>query len=300
MRNLLLLAFTSSVLLAACGGGDTGGSPQPVADTLAPAVSLNAVQNGTTVNLTASASDSSGVSKVEFYRNGTLIGTDTTAPYEWADSVSSADNGTLNYSARAADAVGNIGTGAAQLTLNITTLYQGVWGWAIADTSGNLVDSGAAVFYDEDTYQDRTAAFGTFANITKTPAGNPTKSGFSLMGPISAVGQLETGFFLGNPTDAAVNPYFIGIDSDNTMGTYQGSATFSGTGSTFVNGQESQAVYVALVQSSNIVPQGLALDSAKAAARATAERLVTLSQPSPLKADAAQVKAVADNFLKNR
>ena len=36
---------------------------------------------GDNVTLQATASDSDGISKVEFYRGSTLIGTDTTSPY---------------------------------------------------------------------------------------------------------------------------------------------------------------------------------------------------------------------------
>jgi regulation of enolase protein 1 (concanavalin A-like superfamily) len=55
---------------------------------VAPAVSLTSPQNGasiapdTTVNITATASDSDGsVAKVDFYQGSTLIGSDSTSPY---------------------------------------------------------------------------------------------------------------------------------------------------------------------------------------------------------------------------
>ncbi|HWI56654.1 MAG TPA: Ig-like domain-containing protein, partial [Bacillota bacterium] len=63
---------------------------QPVPVNLPPSVWLTspypgaAVNAGTTLNLTASASDASGISKVEFYQGSTLLGTATTIPYTLA------------------------------------------------------------------------------------------------------------------------------------------------------------------------------------------------------------------------
>lgn len=47
----------------------------------APAVDLTAPATGGTVDLTASASDASGVSTVEFYVDRTLLAVDTASPY---------------------------------------------------------------------------------------------------------------------------------------------------------------------------------------------------------------------------
>ncbi|GEM44916.1 glycosyl hydrolase family 18 protein [Deinococcus cellulosilyticus] len=94
-------------------------------DTIAPTVSLAASPTSLTaagnVNLTATASDNVGVTKVEFYRGTTLIATDTTAPYTYADSFSSsAQNGTYSYTAKAFDAAGNNKTSTAvTATVNI-------------------------------------------------------------------------------------------------------------------------------------------------------------------------------------
>ena len=73
------------------------------------------------MTLSASASDNVGVTKVEFYRGTTLINTDTTAPYSYADAFSSsAQNGTYSYTAKAFDAAGNNKTStAATATVNI-------------------------------------------------------------------------------------------------------------------------------------------------------------------------------------
>ncbi|WP_245808392.1 Ig-like domain-containing protein [Deinococcus hopiensis] len=71
-----------------------------------------------TVNLSA-ASDNVGVTKVEFYRGSILLSTDTTSPYTAADSVTSAQNGTQTYVAKAFDAAGNTRSASASVTVNI-------------------------------------------------------------------------------------------------------------------------------------------------------------------------------------
>jgi subtilisin family serine protease len=97
-----------------------------VTDTTPPAVSITSPAGGTTytsaqtITLTASASDNIGVAKVEFYDTGTLKGTDTTAPYRYAWSFTSAADGAHDWTARAYDAAGNVTTSAVvTLTVNI-------------------------------------------------------------------------------------------------------------------------------------------------------------------------------------
>jgi regulation of enolase protein 1 (concanavalin A-like superfamily) len=84
----------------------------------APTVSLTAPVSGATftapatISLTASASDPENqLSRVEFYRSGTLIGSDTTSPY--TASWSSAPAGSYSLTAVAIDAAGNRTTSAA-------------------------------------------------------------------------------------------------------------------------------------------------------------------------------------------
>ncbi|WP_051963386.1 Ig-like domain-containing protein [Deinococcus misasensis] len=90
------------------GSGDT--TPPTASLTVSPA-NLTASGN---INLSATATDNVGVTKVEFYRNGTLINTDTTAPYTYADPFTSgAQNGSYSYTAKSFDAAGNSTTSTA-------------------------------------------------------------------------------------------------------------------------------------------------------------------------------------------
>lgn len=83
----------------------------------APTVSLTAPANGAsvsgTVAVSATASDDIGVDRVEFLLDGTLLGSDASAPYSisWNSTTASTGNHTLQ--ARAFDLADNVGTSAA-------------------------------------------------------------------------------------------------------------------------------------------------------------------------------------------
>jgi len=89
-------------------------------------VSITSPTSGTTyttaqtVPITASASGN-GVAKVEFYDGTTLKGTDTASPYTYAWSITSTNNGTHSWTAKAYDTVNSTTSTAVSLTVNITT-----------------------------------------------------------------------------------------------------------------------------------------------------------------------------------
>lgn len=98
----------------------TGGSAEAPADTTAPATVITAPTSGTAagnIEITASATDASGIEKVEFYIDSRLLSTDTSSSYraEW-DTKDSA-NGTHNITVKAHDKAGNVGQ--ASLTVNV-------------------------------------------------------------------------------------------------------------------------------------------------------------------------------------
>src|SRR6266487_4064517 len=88
-------------------------TPPLVPDTTSPTVNitnpLNAstVKHGTTVTITATASDNVGVSKVEFSVNNSLLCTDTTAPYTCAWTVPGKRGTTYTITAKVYDEAGN-------------------------------------------------------------------------------------------------------------------------------------------------------------------------------------------------
>ena len=83
-------------------------------DYTAPSVSVTSPVEGAqivgTTTLQASATDNRALSKVEFYVDGALIGSDTTAPYSASWDSRTAANGGHVLTAKATDTSGNVGT----------------------------------------------------------------------------------------------------------------------------------------------------------------------------------------------
>ena len=98
-------------LLYSIFGGGGGG------DTTSPTTSITSPANGATVGgtttVSANASDNVGVSRVELYVDGSLNSTDTSSPYSFSWSTTSAANGSHSLQTRAYDAGGNSGSSAA-------------------------------------------------------------------------------------------------------------------------------------------------------------------------------------------
>ncbi|WP_259302915.1 Ig-like domain-containing protein [Thermomonas sp. S9] len=90
---------------------DQGGSTP--ADTTPPTVSASESGSSGTITLSASASDNVGVSKVEFWIDGVLVATDTSAPYAVTFDSTTLSNGSHGLVAKAYDAAGNVGTSSS-------------------------------------------------------------------------------------------------------------------------------------------------------------------------------------------
>ncbi|CAK0777753.1 PKD domain-containing protein [Gammaproteobacteria bacterium] len=112
-------SFTTSLKVSSNGTETTCSSQVTVkttsSDTTAPTVSLSPSPVGPytppqTVTLTAIATDNIGVTRVEFYDGTSLKGTDSSAPFSHAWSVTSAEGGNHAWAAKAYDAAGNVGT----------------------------------------------------------------------------------------------------------------------------------------------------------------------------------------------
>ena len=87
-----------------------------IGDTTPPSVSISsnpadAVHTSVqTVMIQANASDDTGISHVEFFKNGTLIHSDSSFPYEYQWLVNASDNGSHTWTAKAYDRAGNSAT----------------------------------------------------------------------------------------------------------------------------------------------------------------------------------------------
>lgn len=111
-RAFSLLVLTG--LLSACGGPS-----DPTPPTVAVQVSPTTLVAPGPVTFTATASDASGVARVEFYDGSTLVATDAEAPYTATKSYGPADNGARTIRARAYDPSGNAAEASATLTVAI-------------------------------------------------------------------------------------------------------------------------------------------------------------------------------------
>lgn len=129
--------------------GNVGSASEAVTvanDTAAPTVSLTAPSTGAsltgTATLSASATDNIGVTKVEFYANGTLLTATNVAPYGYTWNTSAVANGSYTITAKAYDAAGNIGTssGATVSVANAVKTSYTLWP---ATTVPSVVDAGA-------------------------------------------------------------------------------------------------------------------------------------------------------------
>jgi subtilisin family serine protease len=79
-------------------------------DTTAPSVSISSPTSGTVrgvVTVNASASDNVGVARVDLYVNGSLLATDSVAPYSFSWDTTGGPDGTVTLLARGYDAAGN-------------------------------------------------------------------------------------------------------------------------------------------------------------------------------------------------
>lgn len=124
-----------TLIAKASDGTSTGTSPQinvtvnnsstpPSTDNVPPTVSITNPSNGATLTgtatVSANASDNVGVTKVEFYANGTLISTQTTpvsSTYSFGWETTKVQDGQYTITAKAYDAAGNSTTSSGVTTI---------------------------------------------------------------------------------------------------------------------------------------------------------------------------------------
>jgi len=118
-------------LLYTLGFGGGGG------DTTPPTTSITSPANGATVSgtitVSANASDNVGVSRVELFVDGSLVGTDTSSPYSFSWNTTSVSDGSHGLQTRAYDAAGNSGSSS---TVNVTVANGGGGGGELISNGG--------------------------------------------------------------------------------------------------------------------------------------------------------------------
>jgi fibronectin type 3 domain-containing protein len=98
-------------------------TPQAASDTTVPTVTLTSPANGATVSgssvtISANASDNVGVNNVEFFVDGSLLASDTSSPYSTVWNSTAVPNGTHTIMAKAYDAARNSSSSTFTVTVN--------------------------------------------------------------------------------------------------------------------------------------------------------------------------------------
>ncbi|MBI2035549.1 MAG: Ig-like domain-containing protein [Candidatus Liptonbacteria bacterium] len=159
-------------------------------DAIFPTVSITSPASGASytaagpVNIQVDASDDVGVNMVTFYKDGVSQGFDTSSPYEFTWNITSADNGTYKWHARAFDAANNMTMSSEiSLTVNIPvgpqtiTLYPSLigtyTGWVpFGGTATSVLRDGTDTTYISGGTNLETRTFGM--EQVQSPAGNIT------------------------------------------------------------------------------------------------------------------------------
>jgi beta-mannanase len=110
------------------------------ADTTPPAVSFAAPADGADVSgavgVTVSASDNVGVTRVELYAGGSLVGSATAAPYDFNLDTRGLAGGAATLTAKAYDAAGNSSTSQINLNVKNSSDRSYYFGWYDDASSG--------------------------------------------------------------------------------------------------------------------------------------------------------------------
>lgn len=194
--------------LGTCG---TSGSNQPPTVALTAPAAGSTFNTGTTITLSANASDSDGsVSKVEFFRGSTSLGSDTSAPY--SVSWSGAAAGSYALSAKATDNAGAMTSSATvNITVNATT----------TDTTAPSVPTGLAA-------TTQTSASITLAwNASTDNSGGSGVAGYSVYRNGTLVGSPATPSFTDSALQADTAYTYTVRARDNAGNTSAASAQIS-------------------------------------------------------------------------
>jgi leucyl aminopeptidase len=133
--------------MAELAKGTVAGVPN---DTTPPTAAISAPSAGSTVTgtttISANAADNVGLSRVEFWVDGTLRGSDTSSPYSYAWDTTTVPNGSHSLVAKAVDTSGNVGTSASVAVtvsnVSVTAAYDATLRAPKCANVNNACDSG--------------------------------------------------------------------------------------------------------------------------------------------------------------
>lgn len=129
-------------------------------DAVAPAVAITSPAQGSNISgdqtVNVSASDDSGVSRVELYAGDTLIETRTAAPYSFTFGSRTVGDGSYTLTARAYDAAGNTSDASVVVSVNNSNDRNYYFGWYDSGSPGAMawviIGNSEAVAQHADVY----------------------------------------------------------------------------------------------------------------------------------------------------
>ena len=238
-------------------------------DTTAPTVSASETGTSGAITLSASATDNVGISKVEFYVDGTLKGTSTAAPYSLSLASTTLTNGTHSLVAKAYDAAGNIGSSTAvSFTINNTDTQAPSVSASETGSSGTITLSATATdnvgvskveFYVDSTLKGTSTASPYALSLASSTLTNGTHSlvakAYDTAGNVGT--STAVAFTINNPV-ADTTPPSVTASETGTSGAI--SLTATATDNVGVTNVEFYVDGV-LKGSSTTAPYALSLDS---------------------------------------
>lgn len=187
-------------------------------DTTPPTVSASETGNSGTITLSATASDNVGVTKVEFWIDGALKGTDTTAPYSMTLDSRSLPNGSHTLVAKAFDAAAN-STSSTPVSFNVS-------------------NAGASASEKESNNTIATAnVLGTATTVTGFISSTTDKDYFRIDLPASKKIRVD----MTGPSGVDYDLYLV---SSSGAGLASSEGTTASESLTFTNGTSARTVYI--------------------------------------------------------
>ena len=181
------------------------------ADTIAPTVAIASPTGGTvagSINVNVNASDNAGVMRVDLKVNGTVVASDTTAPFSFVWNSASVADGAANVAAVAYDDAGNIGN-SAPVTITVANAAPKV---ITADTTPPVVSISNPV--------NGTKVTDKFVTVTATAsdAGGLSMLKLLIDGTVVATGNTSNLSYKWNTRNIAAGAHTVTVEAQDSAG----------------------------------------------------------------------------------
>jgi large repetitive protein len=189
-----------------------------VIDTTAPSVSLtepsdSSLISGTSVTVSATASDTSGITNVQFKIDGATVNTDTTSTYGFVFDSTSVSSGSRTLSAVARDIAGNLATSSVTVIIDND-------GPVISNVASTTAATTATVTWDTNEASDSKVSFGTVSGTYTTASSSPASVTSHSIG-LAGLTSFTTYYYVVVSADAIGN---ISTSTEKTLKTTDVSA----------------------------------------------------------------------------